>query len=192
MGRIVLAVILSISLIATGCSAQWVNVALADLPVLTQMALNIAALVETLQSGKQLTPAESRAIQNISAEASKDLTLLQALYNAYKVNPSASALQKIQSMIEATTRDLPAVLQAAHISDPALSARITAAVNLILATVSSFAALIPQDTSATPKTARRNLAIPRPRDLKRQWNLQVCAPSGNAALDAALQQRVLR
>ena len=44
----------------TGCSAQWISVALADLPVLTQMALNIAALVATLQAGKQLSPAEAR------------------------------------------------------------------------------------------------------------------------------------
>lgn len=192
ISRTMLAVILSISLIATGCSAQWVSVALADLPVLTQMALNIAALVATLQSGKQLTPAEALAIQNISAEASRDLTLVQALYNSYKENPSADALQKIQSMIHTTTQDLPALLQAAHISDPALSARITAAVNLMLTTVSSFASLVPQATSAAPKTARRNLAIPQPGDLKRQWNQQVCAPSGNPALDAALNQRILR
>jgi hypothetical protein len=192
MSRIVLAFVLSISLIATGCSAQWVSVALADLPVLTQMALNIAALMATLQSGKQLTPAEALAIQNISAEASKDLTLLQALYNAYKTNPSADGLQKIQSMIQDTNQGLPALLQAAHISDPALSARITAAVNLILTSVSSFAALIPKAPSTAPKTSRRNTVIPQPKDLKRQWNQQVCAPSGNAALDAALSQRVLR
>jgi hypothetical protein len=80
--RIALAFVLSISLIATGCSAQWVSVALADLPVLTQMALNLAALVAALQSGKQLSPAETLAIQNISAETSKDLPLLQSLYNA--------------------------------------------------------------------------------------------------------------
>jgi HD-like signal output (HDOD) protein len=103
------------------------------------MALNLAALVTTLQSGKQLTPAEALAIQNISAEASKDLTLLESLYNAYKTNPSADTLQKIQSMIQETNQEMPALLQAAHISDPALSARITAAVNLILTTVSSFA-----------------------------------------------------
>jgi hypothetical protein len=47
-------------------------------------------------------------------------------------------------MIQETNRELPALLQAAHISDPALSARITAAVNLILTSVSSFASLIPQ------------------------------------------------
>lgn len=191
-GRIMLAAILSISLITTGCSAQWISVALADLPVLTQMALNIAALVSTLQSGKQLTPAEALAIQNISAEASKDLTLLQALYNSYKANPSPDTLQKIESLIQDTNQNLPALLQAAHINDPALSARITAAVNLILTTVSSFATLIPQALAPASRTARRNTAIPQAKDLKKQWNQQVCAPSGNAALDAALAERALK
>jgi hypothetical protein len=197
MSRIALAVVLGISLIATGCTVQWISVALADLPVLTQMALNIAALVATLQAGKQLTPAEALAIQNISAEASKDLTLLQALYNAYKTNPSADALQKIQSLIQDTNQNLPALLQAAHISNPALSARISAAVNLILTSVSSFASLIPRAPSPVARTARQNTVIPHPviphpGDLKRQWNQQVCAPSGNAALDAALSERLLR
>ncbi len=192
MSRIVLAGVLSISLIATGCSAQWISVALADLPVLTQMALNMAALGATLQSGKQLTSAEALAIQNISAEASKDLTLLQSLYNQYKASPSADTLQKIESLIQDTSQSLPGLLQAAHISDPALSARITAAVNLILTTVSSFASLIPQTSSSTPATARRSTAIPSPKDLKKQWNQQVCAPSGNAALDAALVGRQLK
>ena len=192
MSRTVLAFVLSLSLITTGCSAQWISVALADLPVLTQMALNIATLVSTLQSGKQLTPAEALAIQNISAEASKDLTLLQALYNTYKANPSPATLQKIESLIQDTNQNLPALLQATHISDPALSARITAAVNLVLTTVSSFASLIPQAPTAAPITARRNTVIPRAKDLKRQWNQQVCAPSGNPALDAALAERALR
>jgi hypothetical protein len=192
MSRIALVAVMGFSLIATGCSAQWISVALADLPVLTQMALNIAALVATLQSGKQLTPAEALAIQNISAEASKDLTLLEALYNAYKTNPNLDTLQKIESLIQDTNQNLPALLQAAHISDPALSARITAAVNLILTSVNSFASLIPQASSARAKTAQSNTFIPHPKDLKRQWNQQVCAPSGNPALDAALSQRVLR
>ncbi len=42
-----LALVLAISIVATGCSAQWIKVALQDLPVLTQMALNIAGLVGT-------------------------------------------------------------------------------------------------------------------------------------------------
>src|SRR3989442_9116232 len=98
--KVAIAVVLAISLFATGCSAQWISVALADLPVLTQMALNLAALVATLQTGKQLSPAEALAIQNISAEASRDLTLLQSLYNQYKANPNPDTLQKIESLIQ--------------------------------------------------------------------------------------------
>ena len=166
--------------------------ALADLPVLTQMALNIAALVATLQSGKQLTPAEVQAIRNISAEASKDLTLLQALYNQYQANPSPDTLQKIEGLIQDINQSLLALLQAAHINNPALSTRITAAVNLILTTIGSFAALIPQAPTAVPKAARQNAVIPHPKELKRQWNQQVCAPTGNPELDAALSERALK
>jgi hypothetical protein len=185
--KAVLAVVLSISLLATGCSAQWISVALADLPVLTQMALNIAALAATLQSGKQLSPADVAAIQNISAEASRDLNLLETLYNQYKASPSAAGLQKIADAIATINANLPALLQAAHIGDPTLSARITAAVNLILTTVTSFASLIPQETGmpTAQRVAAAKIAIPRAKDLKKQWNLQVCGPTGKVGLDAA-------
>ena len=84
--------------------------------------------------------------------------------------------------------------------------RITAAVNLIVTTVSSFGSMMPQ-TSPSAKMARQNTAVqnaPQEKavrqnhaiingsDLKRQWNQQVCAPSGNAMLDAALSERALR
>ncbi len=185
--KIVLVILLSTSLFTTGCSAQWIGVALADLPVLVQMALNIGTLVTTLQSGQQLSPAEAAAIQQISAEASKDLNLLQALYNDYKANPSATAIQKIQNAIADINQNLPAVLQTAHISNPMLSARVVAAVNLILTTVASFASLIPQ--TGPPHMARipvKQVAIPHAADLKKQWNQQVCAPMGNSGFDSAL------
>src|SRR5437016_14667043 len=114
ISRIMLAFVLSISVIATGCSAQWISVALADLPVLTQMALNITALIATLQSGEQLSPTEALGIQNISIEASKDLILLQGLYNAYKSNPSPATIQKIKTVIADINQNLPALLQAVH------------------------------------------------------------------------------
>jgi hypothetical protein len=208
--KLVLVTLLSVSLLATGCSAQWISVALADLPVLTQMALNLAALVSTLQSGKQLNPAEAAAIQTISAEATKDLTLLQSLYSSYKANPSPDTLQKIQTVIQGVNQNLPALLQAAHISHAALSTRITAAVNLIVTTVGTFAASIPpsvasatagsatsgpaaarvarqrtgQQKAPRPNAASPKPVIPGPNDLKKQWNQQVCAPSGNAECGA--------
>lgn len=180
-----LVIVLSISLLATACSAQWISIALADLPVLTQMALNIGTIITTLQSGKQISTADAAAIQNISAQASKDLNLLESLYNEYKSNPSTSGLQKIENVIADINQSLPALLQAAHIGDPVLSARVAAGVNLILTTVASFAALIPQ-TSAQPaqqKVARTQGSIPKASDLRTQWNQQVCGPTSNSALD---------
>jgi hypothetical protein len=182
--KIVLAIVLSISLLATGCSAQWLSIALADLPVLTQMALNIGTIITTLQSGSQISAADA-AVQNISAQASKDLNLLESLYNEYKSNPSTSALQKIQTVIADINQSLPALLQAAHIGDPVLSARLAAGVNLILTTVASFAALIPHTSThlAAQKMSHPTSAIPKASDLKKQWNQQVCGPTSNSELD---------
>ena len=185
--KAVLVVLLSLSLLATGCSAKWISVALADLPVLVQMALNIGTVVTTLESGKQLTSAEAATIQNISSQASKDLNLLQVLYNQYKAAPNASTLQEIQSAIADMNQNLPALLQASHVADPVLAARITAGVNLILSTVNSFATLMPQ--VAAPLQAQATSArasIPHTEDLKKQWNQQVCGPSGSATLDSSL------
>jgi hypothetical protein len=87
-----LALVLAISIAATGRSAQWVNIALPDLPVLTQMALNIATLVGTLTAGKQTNNADLAVVQNISAQASRGLNLLQTLYGEYKANPNDTTL----------------------------------------------------------------------------------------------------
>jgi hypothetical protein len=192
--KVTIVALLSLSLLATGCSAQWISVALADLPVLVQMALNIGTVVTTLQSGQQLSAADAAAIQNISNQASKDLNLLQALYNDYKTSANAATIQKIQSVIADINTNLPALLQSTHISDAALSTRITAAVNLILATVNSFAALIPASgaTAVQAQMTRQKVAVPHAADLKKQWNQQVCGPAGKAALDTSLTGCVVR
>ena len=188
--RIVLAFVLAIMIAATGCSAQWINLALQDLPVLTQMALNVATLVSALASGKQASSADVAVIQNISAEAGRELNLLQTLYSEYKANPAATTLAKIQNVISDLNQNLPMLLGSAHLSNPTLSARIAAAVNLILTTVNSFAALIPQKSAATSQ--KTSATLPIAKDLKKQWNQHVCAPTGNSAMDAAFAQAVLR
>ncbi|MGA8491632.1 MAG: hypothetical protein WB711_14490 [Terriglobales bacterium] len=181
----VLAILLSLSLMATGCSAQWISVALADLPALTQMALNIGTILTTLEAGQQINSTEAAAVQSISAQASKDLNLLATLYNEYKANPSVSTLQKIQGVIADINQSLPVLLQAAHLSDPVLSARVAAGVNLILTTVASFASLMPQTSTqiAAQKVTSPQVAIPKVSELKKQWNQQVCGPTSNPALD---------
>jgi hypothetical protein len=192
MMKAMFAGVLCVSLVATGCTAQWIGVALADLPVLTQMALNITSLVVSLRSARQISVADAAAIQNISTEATKDLNLLQALYNQYKASPEAGTLQKIQGTMAEINQNLPALLAAVHISDAVEAARITAGVNLILTTVQSFAALLPGTVRTARRVAGQKLAIPSAGDLKKQWNRQVCAPTGVAGFDAGLPGCVLR
>jgi hypothetical protein len=185
-----LALVLAITIATTGCSAQWINIALQDLPVLTQMALNIATLVSALASGQQANSGDVAVVQNISAQASRDLNLLQSLYAEYKADPSATTLQKIQNAISDLNQNLPALLESAHLSNSSLAARITAAVNLILTTVNNFAALMPQ---SSPTTSQRLLiAPPNAKQLKQQWNRQICATTGNAHFDAALLNCTIR
>lgn len=176
-----LAAMLAVSLAATGCSAQWISVALADLPVLVQMALNIATFAEAAQ-GKVISAVDEAAIQSISSEASKDLNLLQSLYNEYKASPSDAGLQKINAAIAVIQQNLPALLQASHISDAALAAKVSAGVNLILTTVASFAALMPQASSSSTSSASVNVhaqlaragAVRTAAELKKTWNETVC------------------
>jgi hypothetical protein len=182
--RAFLALTLCATMITVGCTANWIKTALADLPVLTQMGINIATLVTTLQSGHALDPQEAAAIQAVSAEATRDLSLLDSLYQQYKANPSADTLAKIQGAISEINSNLVQLLAAAHVSNPDLSARVTAAVNLILVTVDSFAALLPNQSPAV--SARSTVKLPQPSDLKGRWNKSVCTHSGNASLDGAL------
>jgi hypothetical protein len=177
--KAVLAVVVCVAMLATGCTASWISVALADLPVLTQMALNIATLAAAL-NGNQPTPAEEAAIQSISNTAQTELSSLQALYNQYKANPDASTLQKIQSVMAEIQQQLPAQLQAVHISDAALSAKITAAVQLILTTVQSFAALLPASgvapraVAVAPRVVAKTASVPHASELESRWNAEVC------------------
>lgn len=185
--KIALVVVLSAALLASGCHADWISVALEDLPTLTQMALNIGTVVNTLQGGQQISAAEAAAIQNISAQASHDLNLLQSLYNEYKQAPNASTVQKIQDAVADINQNLSALLQAAHISNAVLSAKVAAAVSLILTTVNSFALLIPQSSAAVAaQNSGQKQALPHAADLKKQWNQHVCGASGDAGVDAAL------
>ncbi len=182
--KTILLLLLCISILAAGCNADWISVALADLPVVLQMALNIGNLPHAFQTGQQLSPAEVAAIQNISDEASRDLNLLKSLCDDYKTNPKDSTIQQIGRTIADLNQNLPVLLASAHIKDGALSAGITAAVTLILNTVNSFAALIPNSSDhSAAKAERRNATAPvHPRELKKQWNTQVCSATTGVVL----------
>lgn len=168
-----LAVILCLTMVTTACTADWIKIALADLPILIQMGINIATLI----GGSKLTQHDIDGINAISVEAQKDLRLMQTLYDDYKASPTPDKLAKIQAVMAEINTNLPALLVAAHIKDAELSQRIGAAVGLILSTVQSFAQLMPSANNPKGMKVERNaqgkVALPSPEQLKKQWNQDV-------------------
>lgn len=171
----ILAILLTMVMFTVGCTASWINVALQDLPVLLQMALNIATLASTFSGAQAPSQNEINAINQIAAEASKDLSLLQTLYNQYESSPSPELLGQMENVIADINTNLPALLTAAHIQNATLQQQVTAAVGLILTTVTSFAALIPQPTNPAVQAMKATLHQKPlgPNDLKKAWNAQV-------------------
>ena len=73
----------------------------------------------------------------------------------------------------------------------ALATKVNGAINLILTTVNTFAALIPENgvRAASQNTGARQLAVSGPKELKRQWNQQMCSTEAadSASISCPLQ-----
>jgi hypothetical protein len=170
-----LAFILAFAMITTGCSASWISVAVADLPVLVQIATSILGIVAAAQGKGAVDPAMAAQVQSVGKEVQTDLQNLQALVDAYKAAPAASkpaVLADIQKGLGALQGQLSSVLSAFHVKDAALQATIAGAVGLALSTVLAIQSLLP------PTPAAKALAPVKPlsaSQLKAAYNHNVQA-----------------
>jgi hypothetical protein len=168
-----LCTVLSLALILAGCSASWISAALADLPVITQVALNIASIVAAADGG-QVSPAAAAQVQSIANQVKSDLTLVQNLITSYQSATAAerpSILQKIGAALSDVQTDLSAILTAVHVDNAALQATIVAAVGVAVSTIASIDSLLP--SSATQTAAPKMTSATKPpsaRQLKKQFN----------------------
>ncbi len=168
-----LCAILSAALILAGCSTSWINAALADLPVITQAALNIASIVAAVD-GSQVTPATVAQVQSIANQVKSDLTLVQNLVASYQSATAAqkpAVVQKINAALSDVQANLNAILTAAHVDNTALQATIVAAVGVAVSTVASIESLLPSPAvqTATVKAAAASKP-PSAKQLKKQFN----------------------
>jgi hypothetical protein len=168
--KLAMCILLTGVMFATGCSSNWINVALQDLPILVQIATSILGIVNSAQ-GSALDPAAQIAITAAGAEAKADLLLVQQLVNEYQAatkdaKPGIAA--KIDAALDSVQQHLGDVLTVAHIKDPTLRATITAAVGLAISTVLALKSMVP--TTGTQLRARKATRAPNPGDLKSQFN----------------------
>lgn len=177
----ILAGVLILCMVLTGCSAAWVQTALNDLPVLIQMATSIASLVAVVKTAQPPSQQELYAIQNIGNVGTNGLKAILALYQSYKSANATTTIADIEAACTALNSNLQQLLAAAQIKDPALLARVTAAVTLITSTVNTFVALIPGTPVKMSRAAKASLkaraaGVPTPDGLRQMWLQQVGFP----------------
>jgi hypothetical protein len=194
LGKVGLALVLSVTMIWSGCSTNWVTEAEEIVSALIPAAANIVALVAALQ-GKSVSAADLQTIQNAGTQAGADLQLIQSLITAYQqadATAQPGILNQIQSAINAVQGNLQGLLPALHIKDAATQTKITAVIGLLLSEVQSLAAVVPiVNPSASPAaiamavTQAKKQAPLSASEFVKSYNKTLTARTGNADLDRA-------
>lgn len=148
------AILLALAITVEGCSTSWIKTALADLPVLVQIAENIAAIVGVAQ-GQSDTQVKAQ-IQSVAATAKTGLEAIQALVNSYNSAPAsqkATIAGEIDAGLSAVQANLQQILTACRVLNPQLQATITGIVTLAQGTVLAIQTLVPA-AKAGPKAVQ--------------------------------------
>jgi len=163
------AIALSAAMVVTACNTSWISTALADLPVLVQIAENIAAIVAAAQ-GQAENQQVAAQIQAVADTAKTGLEAVQALVNSYNAAPAAqkaTILGQIDTGLTAVQANLQQILSAARLVNPQLQATITGIITLAEGTLLAIQALVPSPKAGAAPLAQQP---PSPAALKASYN----------------------
>lgn len=165
-------ILAAVLMVAVACTVDQV---LADINLAVQAAGSIGLAVGAV------SPADASIIAGLSALATKALTVIQQDYDAAKASGAQSDLDKLAADVSAIQANLPAALSAAHIENSAAQQKVTAWVNLTVASVNAVNAYVKQVTPATTKNQKATLlrtaaADPNlsPDTFEARWSKDVC------------------
>jgi len=178
-----LSITLAAALFVAGCSTSWIKVALADLPVITQVALNIAGIVAAAQGKGQATAAANTQIQFVANQVQSDLTLVENLVNTYQSAPAASRagiVGQISTALADAQSNLKSILTAVHVDNAALQSTITAAVAIAVSTLVSIQSLIPQTPPTPASSASANTSANGPASARAASAVRASVPPPSA------------
>jgi hypothetical protein len=196
-GRIVLALLLGLTMISSGCSTNWVQQGQEIIAVLMPAAANLVILVATLQ-GKEISAEDLALVQKAGSEVGADLTLVQALIGAYESADQKAKqriLSQIQSALQAAQENLQGLVLGLHIKDESTRVKVTAIVGILLAEVQALAAILPvvqgqgagtrgqgAEVNAQGAAARRKKPMSAG-EFSNSYNAIITAKTGRAELD---------
>lgn len=158
-----------IALLCFSLTACTVDQVLSSIDVALQTAAQLSTAVGAV------SPADGALITLLTGLASSGITAIQTAYDTYEKNKTTSNLQNVLDAAQALQVNLPALLAASHISDPATVQKVTAWVNLMVscaqAIVSEVQALSP---SATPSVTHAATYALTPENIQARWQTDVC------------------
>ena len=174
----ILASVLAVALIISGCSTAWIQVAINDAPVVLQIVVSILSIADVAA-----VPEANAA----GKEAQSDLALLQKYLADYKAAAAGSteqnvALKNIGAALSAAQGDLNAILAAVHVKDPAKQAAISAGVGVALSVLLSIEALLPQSPAPAAKKAAVAASLPDAKTVKKLYNSAVSSAYPSAVI----------
>jgi hypothetical protein len=178
-----LVLVMFASLVA--CTA--VDQILSDLEIATNAAGVIGAAVEIV------APGDGLLVQGLANTATAGLAAIKTAYDTYEASGAVGDRAKLIAAIQAVQTNLPAELAAAHITNPATVAVVTAWVNMTLRIVTSIMSAIGNVTATTSNAiigkrlavAINKGAIPSKSSLRYQWSHDVCG--GNSSCSGLLK-----
>jgi hypothetical protein len=194
IGRAVMAVVLSVTMIGTGCSTTWIEEAEQIVEALIPASTHLVTLVAALQ-GKTVSAVDLATIQNGGTQAAADLQLVRSLIAAYESadeTGKAGILAEIQTALTGVQSNLQGLLAGLHIKDAATQGKVTAVVALLLSEVQSLQLIVPVmqgqvsghrvQAAVLSRSARRNAPLSANAFVK-SYNASLTAKTGNAELD---------
>jgi hypothetical protein len=161
-------------LMSTACSVDQV---LSDIDVALQATANLSTALGAIN------PADGAAITLITGLATSGINAIKTAYDDYESSKTASNLQNILAAANAVQTNLPQMLTAAKISDPATVAKVTAYVSLVTDTAAAIVSTVQAQQPAAAgqvRTARAiTVTVVTPESLQSRWTSDVC--KGDAA-----------
>jgi hypothetical protein len=132
----------------TGCSTNWIDTAIKDLPIAISIAQSIASILAIATGNGYIS---QTAAQAISALQGPIVTLLDALkdaINAYNASKTETNLGRVTDTLTQILQDLPKLLPLLQFKDSNTQLAITSAVSLLITTLTSIQILIPAPVAA--------------------------------------------
>jgi len=182
--KTLLALILSFTILLTGCSPAFVTTIDTIISVAGPALINILEIV-AISKG---VPVDQGLVTKVNTDVTNIKTLVNDFANASST-ASPGVCAQLQAAISQYQADQTLILSTAQVSDPATQTKITLLSNLVAGTVQGILTVLPQ--CQAPKAT---FGAKSPLDVKNfvtSYNAILTAKTGNPAIDALTAKRKL-